>query len=222
MKFSSGISTMIRIDFVDKEELFADEDKTTIAKVVKLGLSAREMWSHEDIQPILAKIKGKLLIKQRSCCFYCQRALLELTREDWQIDHIVSINEDDRHVFTSANLVLSCKWCNRNKSGERIINRIPSSNKYSLSSSNYKIVHPRLDRYSDHIEIIGGFYVGRKGKGKKTKEVCNLDRIALDFLTGLETDDKEFFHASMSLLMSNNPKSLIVFLRNYDKENANI
>nr|WP_272916921.1 HNH endonuclease [Deinococcus xianganensis] len=159
-----------------------------------------------------------MLIKQDRTCFYCQRKLTQLSNEDWQIDHIVAIDEDSRHTFTSDNLILSCKWCNRHKKERRVLSKIGRTDRYSRSSANYKIVHPRLDRYSEHFQIIGGkIYIGLTQKGKTAKEYCNLDRIILDHMTGLDVDNSLLVRASLDLLFSDNPRSLIVFLQQYDK-----
>lgn len=188
-------------------------DEISIQSIVKLPITAREMWSHDDFALTYGKIKAFLLAEQKRICFYCQKQLVDITNEDWHIDHVLPIDEDPRHVFTSFNYVLSCKWCNRIKGAKPTMKSFPKTKKYSKNTLNYRIVHPRYDDYSLHIEILGGrFYFGSSDKGQYTKYICNLDRFALNQLVNLKASDRKFVDAALKFLLGDNPRELLDFI----------
>ena len=196
----------ITLNSLDFENLFDEYDIIVIKNIMNTEITAREKWQHEDFRPVYEKAKLKLLENQKRTCFYCQKRLHYITNEDWHIDHIVSIDEDARHVFTEFNLILSCKWCNRRKNSKPVIVKKLTGAVYSTSAANYRIIHPRYDKYSDHIDILADtLYTGITAKGRYTKDVCNLERFHLAFVTGLSSENRSFVNGAMRLIFSDNP-----------------
>ena len=79
------------------------------------------------------------------------------------------------------NLCLSCKMCNTKKSIKTVYN-LPHSQvvDFPTTSDGYKIIHPYLDQYSDHIEIVDDIlYRGITSKGRETIKLCVLNRYQL-------------------------------------------
>ncbi len=56
----------------------------------------------------------------------------------------------------------------------------PQTRTYPKVGNGFKIVHPLYDRYSDHIELLGGIlYRGKTNKGVFTIKTCHLYRVGL-------------------------------------------
>lgn len=202
------------IEKIKNSKLFDDNDKKFINEIFKLGCNAREKWGHKCFKPIYDKAKDKLVKTQERYCFYCQKQYLDIDYDDWHIDHIVPIDEDDRFVFTEENLILSCKWCNRRKNDKPVLVNKPKSNLYSLSSLNYRIIHPRLDEYKENINIFAGaLYVGKTSKGRRTIYDCVLDRFELNFITNLNSNDRDFIEGALEYIRNNGKDKFIKFIK---------
>ncbi|WP_189004083.1 HNH endonuclease [Deinococcus roseus] len=196
--------------------LFDATDLIVVKRINDLSLTGREKWDHEDFRPIYRKIKQILLTSQRQICYYCQKNLRDIDNDDWHIDHIVSIDEDDRHVFTEKNLVLACKWCNRRKNDKSTLVKKLKTKAYSESSANYYIVHPRLDNYFDHIEIFSSIiYTGKTSKGERTCFDCNLKRFWLNYISGIKSEDRAFTELVLHVLTTADRKLFEEFIKSY-------
>ena len=204
----------ISIDRLEDEDLFDAEDLILVNSLKALACSPRDKWSHDDFKPAYAKIKSLLLTKQNKFCFYCQRQYLHVDMDNWHIDHIVPIDEDDRFTFCDRNFVLACKGCNRRKNDKPVLVSKPKRPNYSKSSANYRIVHPRLDRYSHHIDVVAEtLYMGKTPKGRRTVFDCVLDRFSLEFFSNIDSSNRDFVEGAMALLLSSDPKKLISFVK---------
>lgn len=195
-------------------KLFDDSDLKVIQFISTLSLTGREKWAHDQFKPIYKKAKDILLKTQKNVCYYCQKRLPDIHKDDWHIDHIVSIDEDDRHVFTEKNLILACKWCNREKKHKSTLVKKPISVRYSESSNNYRIVHPRYDSYGDHIDILGEMiYTGLTPKGKHTCQECHLERFRLSYITSLTSENRDLVEGALKMLLSNDPALLFRYIK---------
>lgn len=206
---------MIELEKINPPPLFTAAEKLEIAKIANLPISGRKKWAHLDFSPIYTSAKSILIQHQDRRCFYCQKKNPHIDNDDLHIDHIVPIDEDERFIFEEKNLVLTCKKCNKRKNNKPVL-KAPTKTKYSLNKSNYKIVHAHIDTYSKHIEITGDIiFSGVDGKGKRTVYDCNLDRYMLEYLTCLSSSDRDFVDAALKLLLTNDPKALITFVKAY-------
>lgn len=96
-----------------------------------------------------------------------------------EIEHIVPKSKRPQWMYEPFNLCLSCKLCNGIKGYKKRILEDRAANASSLPrlSDDYKLIHPYLDRYSEHIELVDGvLYRGKSEKGKYTIWLCGLDR----------------------------------------------
>jgi len=204
----------IGIDQLADRDIFDINDIEVIKKIEKLSCTPQKKWQHDDFNDIYQKLKTSLLDEQNKHCFYCQKQYVDITMDDWHIDHIVPIDEDDRFTFCDRNLVLACKWCNRIKNDKPVLVNVPRTKRYSKNKENYRIVHARYDIYSKNIDIIAGkVYVGKTPKGKRVVYDCGLERFMLNFLLNLASSDRDFVEGAMKLLLSGDPKELISFIK---------
>jgi uncharacterized protein (TIGR02646 family) len=196
------------------EKLFEECDHSVMEKLINLPCSGQDKWKNPDFQPIYSKIKNKLLEAQDKFCFYCHKQHLNIDADDWHIDHIIPIDEDDRFVFTEFNLILACKWCNRRKNDKPVLTEKPKTNRCSKSSSKYRIIHARIDDYFEHIDVIGDiFYSGKTPKGRRTIYDCVLDRFKLEYISNLKSNDRDFVDGALKFLMRNGKDEFIRFIK---------
>ncbi|VVQ10221.1 hypothetical protein PS925_03360 [Pseudomonas fluorescens] len=204
---------MIFLEKITPPPLFSDVEKVEILRINNLPITGRKKWAHPDFQPIYISAKAVLLQHQDRRCFYCQKKNPHADNDDLHIDHIVPIDEDERFIFEEKNLVLACKKCNKRKNNKPVL-KSPTKTKYSLNKTNYKIIHAHIDTYSKHIEITGDIiFSGVDQKGKRTVYDCNLDRYMLEYMTCLKASDRDFVDAALKLLLTNDPKALITFIK---------
>jgi hypothetical protein len=202
-------------NLVDKD-IFDADDLLVIENIEKMPLSSREKWAHDDFKKIYKKIKKILLHDQDTRCFYCQEQNLNSMMDDWHIDHIVPIDEDDRFTFCDRNFVVACKGCNRLKNDKPVLVKKPITKAYSKSAMNYRIVHPRFDTYSLNIDIVAGmFYIGKTPKGRRTVHDCVLDRFLLAYSSNIKSSNRDFVEGALRLLFSEDPKFLINFIKSF-------
>ena len=82
-------------------------------------------------------------------------------------------------IHPPENLCVACPRCNNYKETTEVLVN-PRTKTYPKKSSGFKIIHPLYDRYSDHIELLGGIlYRGKTDKGKFTIDTCHLYRVEL-------------------------------------------
>ncbi|PZW99376.1 uncharacterized protein (TIGR02646 family) [Pseudomonas sp. 478] len=204
---------MIALEKINPPTLFTSNDKLVISRINNLPITGRKKWAHDDFSAIYTSAKAILIQHQDRRCFYCQKKNPHIDNDDLHIDHIVPIDEDPRFIFEEKNLVLTCKKCNKRKNNKPVLTK-QTKLKYSLSPSNYSIIHAHIDTYSKHIDITGDIiFSGIDKKGKRTVYDCNLDRYVLEYLTCLSSTDREFVNAALKLLLTNDPKALITFVK---------
>jgi uncharacterized protein (TIGR02646 family) len=135
-------------------------------------------WSDADLDDIKQTIKTHYHRVQNSVCPYCQQKLNTVHGRNWDIEHIVPRSHEKNFMFEPLNLCMSCLDCNKEKSNKKITSS-GAKKKYPTDTSLYFIVHPHFDDYDEHIlkVKVGFFYVPKKAKGRKTIEVCGLNRF---------------------------------------------
>lgn len=82
-------------------------------------------------------------------------------------------------MFLPENLCVVCPTCNEFKGTTEVL--VDQNVKtYPTSGDGFKIIHPLYDKYSDHIELVGGIlYRGKTDKGIFTINTCHLYRVEL-------------------------------------------
>lgn len=130
------------------------------------------------IKSFKENLREDMYKKQNELCAYC-RIHVPLSCVPMHREHIVYKNDHPQWMFLPENLCIACPLCNEYK-GEAEVLANPKTKKYPNNSRGFKIIHPLYDRYSEHIELIGGIlYRGKTNKGRYTIETCHLYRVAL-------------------------------------------
>lgn len=161
-------------------------------------------------------IKEQLDAIYQSKCAYCEGK--SQAQAPYQVEHYRpknEVKEDTNHPgyywlsYEWSNLLWACFWCNNPKSsqfpikdtGTRIYNP-PLTTKGELDSvkcrANFTdlvneqalVLNPELDNPNEHLKFLpNGFIEGLTDEGRKTIEVCNLNRNSLVIVRKKKVDD---------------------------------
>ena len=167
-------------DFVVREPYRpTEEEKQTIKELEEGGLKAED-WDSEKkhIKSFKKNLRNDMYKKQNKLCAYC-RIHVPIACVPMHREHIVYKDEHPQWMFLPENLCIACPCCNEWKGTTEVLDN-PQTRTYPKTSNGFKIIHPLYDRYSDHIELIGGIlYKGKTKKGKFTINTCHLYRVEL-------------------------------------------
>lgn len=125
-------------------------------------------------------IKGKLEAIQGKYCIYC--GIHEEHKGHLQREHILrkSAGQYPNFMFEPENLVLACGHCNKDLKGTKDFG---SGQRTNYRKNSFKIIHPYLDDFKNHIRFFGTGHqvlvqkMPYSRKGKKTIEVFELASV---------------------------------------------
>lgn len=140
----------------------------------------KDDWKKESLDPFKKRLRDYLRPLQNRRCAYC-RCVIHRNEASEEIEHIIPKHAKPQWMYTPMNLCLSCKMCNTKKS-KKTVYFLPHTQvvAFPTTSADYKIIHPYLDRYSEHIDIVEGIlYRGISDKGRETITLCELNRYQL-------------------------------------------
>lgn len=167
-------------DFVVREPYQpTQEEMQAIKKLEDKGLVPDDWNSRKKyIKSFKKNLSQDMYIKQNQLCTYCRihvpKACSPMDRE-----HIVYKDKHPQWMFLPENLCLACSYCNKFKGITEVLTN-PLTTVYPNASDGFKIIHPLYDKYSEHIELIGGIlYQGKTPKGIFTIKTCHLYRVEL-------------------------------------------
>jgi 5-methylcytosine-specific restriction endonuclease McrA len=162
-------------------------------------------YSWEDRVAVVTKFKKKLKGDLRSlqlaqCCF-CRRQLSD--DGTVHIEHFVDKSIYGDYTFEIQNLALACSTCNGAKNGytlhisallkkravrhgkahsprcPALASALTAGLPYPAIATSFRWVHPHLDNFSDHIELVRGWVYSRVTlKGYRTIRSAKLNQIA--------------------------------------------
>lgn len=167
-------------DFTVKDPYSPSEDeKQAIAELEAKGIVSSDWESgKKGIKSFKENLRKDMYNKQNKLCAFC-RIHIPLACVPLHREHIVYKNAHPQWMFKPENLCVSCPSCNEYKAKTEVLVN-PKTKTYPKSSKGFKIIHPLYDRYSDHIELIGGIlYHGITTKGIFTINTCKLSRVEL-------------------------------------------
>lgn len=155
------------------------DEKAVIAELEKKGL-VPEDWDSgkKHVKSFKENLREDVYEKQNELCAYC-RIHVPLACVPMHREHIVYKDDHPQWMFLPKNLCVSCPLCNEYKGTVEVLEN-PRTTIYPTTGNGFKIVHPMYDRYSEHIELVGGvLYKGKTNKGKFTIATCHLYRVKL-------------------------------------------
>lgn len=184
---------------INKPYEFAADELETIKFLNENGFTYRE-WGNETLQSIRSSIRKHYREVQQGLCCYCMKPVSLQAAGNAHIEHILPKSIFHDFIFEPKNLCVICAECNTAKNNSNVINDdeidtcIGPAKLYPRSTERFKIVHPHIDEYSEHIIRTGIFYIDRSPKGHFTIGVCKLNIAAHKFgHSEGALDDYEFF-----------------------------
>ena len=156
-----------------------EEEQKAIADLVAKGLVPKTWNSKKKgVESFKNNMRKDMYEKQNKLCAYC-RIHVPLACVPMHREHIVYKDAHPQWMFLPQNLCVACPVCNDYKGTEEVLvnNTIKE---YPKDGRGFKIIHPMYDKYSDHIELVGGIlYRGKTSKGRFTIKTCHLYRVGL-------------------------------------------
>lgn len=153
-------------------------------------------WNEKvkELAPLRLNLRTHYLVQQRNRCCYCKMLKQEKHGSTWDVEHIVPKAPFPRFLFEKNNLSLSCKECNDSKSNKSVfIDSEYDYKNYPLDKDKYSIIHPHLDKYSDHMIIRMSpngqiMHIPQSNKGKVVFYHCDLLRFTMQFFNAEDLD----------------------------------
>lgn len=186
--------------------LMTSADSLAIEKASN-GHPQKEDWEKSTLSDFKRRVRKYYKNQQNQLCAYCRMEVSSATSY-FHIEHIVPKSVHPEWMYNPLNLCVTCANCNSAKNNKEVLND-KDAKILPMDSFGYLIIHPHLDRYFEHIEIVDGLlYKGLTPKGTKTIEICNLTRTGLlsERAYQLIRKDQESFHYS---------KLLVTYTQNY-------
>lgn len=167
-------------DFVVNEPYKPTEkEQSAIMELEGKGLVPKDWDSRKKyIQSFKKNLIHDMYNKQNKLCAFC-RIHVPLACVPMHREHIVYKDKHPQWMFLPENVCVACPYCNEYKGTTEVL--VNSRTKtYPKVGSGFKIIHPLYDKYSDHIELVGGIlYRGKTAKGVFTIKTCHLYRVGL-------------------------------------------
>lgn len=142
------------------------------------GHPVKEDWKEGKLEDFKHRVRKFYAKAQNYKCAYC-RMDVSLSTSYFEIEHIVPKSIHPEWMYEPLNLCVVCSICNSVKNDKEVLLE-PKNTELPTKSADYLIVHPHMDNYFDHIDIVDGLvYKGLTPKGVKTIEICKLTRTEL-------------------------------------------
>lgn len=174
----------------------ADADRQTLAdesKAVPSYWTSPPAARKAAVEDFRSDVKQHYFYGQSRRCCYCSFEL-QGNHSTFDAEHILDRRTYPEFAFELRNLAASCRPCNGSKSKKNVlVAQHQTGDPLPYTSDQYKIVHPHLDEWGDHLEFDDLDRIAPKkgsGKGKETFDVCeikylNCARLS-DYFTGAQ------------------------------------
>lgn len=164
-----------------------------------------KIWENELLDSFKRKIKDYNRYLQSEQCCYCRRSLADEFNMVIDIEHVLPKRHFKHFMFDTFNLSVSCKRCNMEIKREDIsfVTDVIAINLDPKNKHLYKLIHPNLDDYFDHIKyyvetvnaktIVKYKIVDSSIKGEFTYNYFELSEIeskSLDQAQGISVTEK--------------------------------
>lgn len=180
----------------------SERETKAITELTKKGLEPSD-WESRKVGILSFKdnLREHMWHEQNFRCAYC-RIEIPLACCFLQREHIVPKALHPKWMFEPRNLCFTCDRCNNYKNDKEVISNYTRED-YPVSSENFLIVNPYIDKYSDHINLVNDLiYEGKTDKGYFTIDTCQLSRLDLPLERARRKMEKENPSAVMAQLLS--------------------
>ena len=195
-------------------------DPTDYADINTANAAGGQIWKNTCLDRLKQKIKDDFILNDTSQCCYCARLFRGEFRMVIDIEHILPQSIFSTERFTITNLNVACKRCNMEikKADTSFVVSIPNMGVNYYQSQHYKIIHPNLDIYTNHIvlktvrngDAIFIKYVKKDNqKGKYTYDYFRLYELELDTINRAQGGNP---NKTISSLISNKVRNTLLNL----------
>jgi uncharacterized protein (TIGR02646 family) len=163
-----------------------------------------DVWSSTEVEKTRAAIKSHYISEQKNRCCYCDIRIESENHRLWDVEHIVPRSTHAQFMFVPLNLAVACPDCNGEKAEmQTLVN--PARVTYPASSTDFKVIHPHFDEFSDHIYRVGHVYIPKTRKGNFTIRACNLLRFAEKYIDWANAISDDRFEAEVGTVLGEGP-----------------
>lgn len=197
-------------DFVISEPYQRTQDDDALIAQVSPNDNHSSDWEDNRLTPFRHRVRDYYLDLQNRRCIYC-RTKIKTGQAPAEVEHIVAKSNRPEWMYEPFNLAVVCKSCNTKKSTKKILTD-KDTPQLPHDSTQYKIIQPHIDRYSEHINILDGiFYEGLTDKGKETIKTCELFRyeLAADRADDIIQRGGDIYNRAMLALVSHDESPLV-------------
>lgn len=184
------------------------EDVAIIREVIaECADSHEKIWGNKKLAGVKAKIKAHYRsLLEESCCYCCKNIHGEF-KLVLDIEHILPKAHFKKFEFSPFNLSVACKRCNMNikQDDTSFLKDLDVAKINPTDTANYKIIHPNLDYYYDHLcyetairnnsKMVKYTVANDSDKGAFTYEYFRLKELEIDTINiaqGIVTEQKKF------------------------------
>ncbi|MCW3107825.1 MAG: hypothetical protein JWQ09_2331 [Segetibacter sp.] len=168
--------------------IFDATDQADIATAKAVG---GKIWYNDCLARLKRKIKDNFTNNDTAQCCYCARLFVGEANIVIDIEHVLPQSQFQTERFEIQNLNIACKRCNMGikKADLSFIVSIPAMGTNYYKTNHYKLIHPNLDTYTDHIILktirrgnaIFIKYISKNpNKGKYTYDYFKLKELEID------------------------------------------
>lgn len=174
-------------DIINAYKYTASEDLLIKAKISAPGFTHKN-WSDDDLAGIRKSLRDHYRIEQTGVCCFCRNTVSLQSALNSHVEHIAPKSLYKDFMFNPKNLCVICTDCNEIKRNQEVFDKVPDTvtagqtrRRYPYASSAFRIVHPHIDEYDDHILQVDKLYVDLTSKGHFTIGACGLNRFVHEF-----------------------------------------
>jgi uncharacterized protein (TIGR02646 family) len=137
--------------------------------------ATKELPYKNQIQSFRQEIKNHYFWQQARRCCYCSFEL-QNDHSTFDAEHILDQSKHRTYMFEPENMAASCKRCNKKKSiRSPLSDGVSAANGIPKASGDYKIVHPHLDEWDNHLTFDEfDRIVAIDQKGSETIDLCGI------------------------------------------------
>ncbi len=180
---------------MSKAVLTIQDIKVIEDAIYAAAISGQKVWDQDVLQRIKSKIKAFSLVLLEDRCCYCAKNFLGEFNMVMDIEHVLPKSKYKQFEFSPFNLSVACKRCNMNVKNEddSFVVDVAVANSDPERVDNYRIVHPNLDNYFDHLQydvvirnnskMIKYSVVKSSSKGAFTYSYFRLKELEISSLT---------------------------------------
>lgn len=168
--------------------VFDAEQARIIDEEARSADFSHQSWSCDELEAIRSAIRNHYKNEQRGQCAYCRNPVSIHDAMNCHVEHIAPKSKYPQFMFEPKNLCVICSDCNSIKRNQEVMQEEPdpvvngrNRRRYPRASSSFFIVHPHFDRWDDHIQVFGKYYVDKSAKGHFTIGACVLNRHLRQF-----------------------------------------